>query len=219
MVKTELLRIARKHQKRGKKMLSIMAVGVTYVAALVMRMQPTSMLPSPSLHFPLASTSHQPASKNVPDQLLTVSTEKQPVVPIQFQLALDALSYLFNDLEKDNGNNLVFITLKDIAYLRTCVQALLAASYHCIYMAARISYTSDESCWIGWGVSRTEGDRNASVERDWAQGRQYYEAYYIFRLAIEDIVSFLKAESSIPTKLSASFEQSLKDLKLETIAH
>ncbi|KAI1288154.1 hypothetical protein EDD11_010056, partial [Mortierella claussenii] len=89
-----------------------------------------------------------------------------------------------------------------------------------------MSCTSEESSWIGAGLGSAKAgtgagagtNRNTFMERDWANGRLYYEAHYIFRLGLEDMAAFMKSEPST-IKLFASFEQPFKELKLESEAH
>ncbi|KAF9081605.1 hypothetical protein BGX23_000697 [Mortierella sp. AD031] len=154
--------------------------------------------------------------------------------PFQFQLALDALSYLVTQLERDNsdpspnatsstttttttetGTATGPMTTDDLAKLKTCAQAFLTAAYHCLFLATKMSCTSEESCWIGSGISRAGNVRNTFMEQDWARGRLYYEAHYIFRLGLEDLLSFMKTNPST-VKLYATFDQPLKDLKSES---
>lgn len=44
-------------------------------------------------------------------------------------------------------------------------------------MASKLSCCSEESCWIGSGLSRTGAGsiRNTFTEQDWARGRLFYE--------------------------------------------
>ncbi|KAF8926199.1 hypothetical protein BGZ58_000104, partial [Dissophora ornata] len=83
-----------------------------------------------------------------------------------------------------------------------------------------MSCVSEESSWVGSGLAKSGGSTNRSsfVERDWANGRLYYEAHYIFRLGLEDMIAFMKTEPAT-LALFTSFEQSMRDLKLEGDAH
>ncbi|KAF9900593.1 hypothetical protein EC991_007144 [Linnemannia zychae] len=82
-------------------------------------------------------------------------------------------------------------------------------------MAAKISCSSEEGCWIGSGISRAGSARDIFMEQDWARERLYYDAHYIFRLGLEDLLSFIKANPGT-IKHFALFEQSLKELKCES---
>ncbi|KAG9072688.1 hypothetical protein KI688_000462 [Linnemannia hyalina] len=153
--------------------------------------------------------------------------------PFQFQLALDALSYLVTQLERERDDSISSSdatgtgagtstsmgtgpTSDDLAKLKTCTQAFLTAAYFCLHMATKLSCLSEESCWIGSaGLSRAGSVRNAFMEQDWARGRLYYEAHYIFRLGLEDLLLFMKTNPST-IKLFAAFEPSLKELKSES---
>ncbi|KAF9943964.1 hypothetical protein BGZ70_005209 [Mortierella alpina] len=81
-------------------------------------------------------------------------------------------------------------------------------------MAANLSATSEDSCWIGSGLARTGAQTSAFKERDWANGRVYYEAHYIFRLGLEDLLMFMKSEPST-AKYYPSLENKIKELKQE----
>lgn len=235
--RNELLRIAKRHQKR--------------VAALTIRFQST---PSPipltrrssthsELNKPATSTTTSTTSAimttnitNPPLNLAGLSLTGPMVIteaPFQFQLALDALSYLVTQLEREQDDSISSSdatgtgagastststgpTPEDLAKLKTCTQAFLTAAYFCLHMATKLSCFSEESCWIGSaGLSRAGSVRNTFMEQDWARGRLYYEAHYIFRLGLEDLLLFMKTNPST-IKLFATFEPSLKELKSET---
>lgn len=230
--RNELLRIAKRLQKR--------------VAALTIRFQST---PSP---IPLTnqSTTHSEHNKPVSSTstsatsaAMTTNITNSPLrpagpmamteAPFQFQLALDALSYLVTQLEREWDDSIsssdatgtgtgaststgIGPTPDDLAKLKTCTQAFLTAAYFCLHMATKLSCFSEESCWIGSArLSRAGSVRNTFMEQDWARGRLYDEAHYIFRLGLEDLLLFMKTNPST-IKLFAAFEPSIKELKSES---
>ncbi|CAO3573218.1 unnamed protein product [Mortierella alpina] len=140
-----------------------------------------------------------------------MSEESAPTIR-QLRLPRDALANLIDRLERDPYNAL--ITPDDIAGLRTSYKALLSAAYYSLYMAANLSVKSEDSCWMGSGLARPGGQTSAFKERDWANGRVYYEAHYIFRLGLEDLLVFMKSEPST-VKYYPSLESRLKELKQE----
>ncbi|KAG0323887.1 hypothetical protein BGZ99_002384 [Dissophora globulifera] len=122
--------------------------------------------------------------------------------------------------------------------LKVCSQAFLTAAYHCLFMATKTSCGAEESSWIGSGAGFAKGGggvsssgtttaagalslsnhRSSFLERDWANGRLYYEAHYIFRLGLEDLIAFMRTEPAA-AKLYSAFEQPMRDLKIESDAH
>ncbi|KAF9979759.1 hypothetical protein BGZ75_009253, partial [Mortierella antarctica] len=133
-------------------------------------------------------------------------SEKSAPTLRQLKLPQDALVYLIDRLERDPDG--VLITPDDIAGLRTSYKALLSAAYYSLYRAASLSVTSEDSCWIGSGLARTTGGQTSAFkERDWANGRVYYEG-------LEDLLAFMKSETST-AKYHPSLENRLKDLKQE----
>ncbi|ORY89202.1 hypothetical protein BCR41DRAFT_402730 [Lobosporangium transversale] len=117
----------------------------------------------------------------------SVSTSVMPLWLLQ-----DAFADLTVQLERD-PELIHMITAEDLAQLKTCYQALLTAAYYSLYMATKMSCSSEESSWIG-------------------------AAHYIFRQGLDEIGAFLKGEPST-TKLYMSLEQSFKDFKVESDAH
>ncbi|KAG0365839.1 hypothetical protein BGZ54_006148 [Gamsiella multidivaricata] len=202
--RAELLRITKKHQKRGKQW-NFLALGL--------RFQTNPLLPL--LPSPISSPSLTAISTTEPP-ITSIASDRSSAAPKQIQLTQDALSDLSNVLEKDSDSTL--ITADELRRLKTCSHALLTAAYQCLYMATKTSCMSEESSWIGSGMARTGTNRSTFLERDWTNGRLYYEAHYIFRLGLEDMVAFMKTEPTI-VKLHALFEQPMKDLKLESDTH
>ncbi|KAG9324502.1 hypothetical protein KVV02_006096 [Mortierella alpina] len=212
--RAELLRISRKHQRRGKRL-------ATSFVALISRIQSSPSPPSSRAWPPTAAAENVYDDRN-PRQSGPAMSEKSAPTLRQLKLPQDALVYLIDRLERDPDG--VLITPDDIAGLRTSYKALLSAAYYSLYMATSLSATSEDSCWIGSGLARTTGGQTSAFkERDWANGRVYYEdlavfffwpAYYIFRLGLEDFLAFMKSETST-AKYHPSLEKRLKDLKQE----
>ncbi|GJJ70862.1 hypothetical protein EMPS_03212 [Entomortierella parvispora] len=234
---TELLHVARKHQKR--------------VAALVARMQQSvprarSSASIASILLTLDSGKDAKKEDNF-EKPLAASTKSQ--APKQILLVQDAIHFLITGLEKNlddienetssegntNSSNvspgtLSSLSSQDLARLKTCCQSLFSASYHCLYAAGMSSILSEESSWIGSSAhpmtnktasssigitAMATGTRNSFMERDRANGRLYYEALYILKAGLDDLMAFAKSEPSA-AKLYATFDQPFKDLKLET---
>lgn len=159
-----------RHEALAYQHLSCPLLNHCVVVALILRVQPP---PSP----PSSETWPPTTAGNLCDSALrqraSPLSEKSAPTSRQLKLPQDALSYLIDRLEKDPDSAL--ITPDDIARLRTTYKALLSAAYYSLYMAAELSATSEDSCWIGSGLARSGGHASAFKERDWANGRVYYE--------------------------------------------
>ncbi|KAF9917065.1 hypothetical protein BX616_002044 [Lobosporangium transversale] len=226
--RTELLKIIKKYQKRA------MALGLRFHTTLPSLPMPPSSSDKMSPKTAKIATSEKANAEyvlttspisDISSTRMSSKSVSTSVMPLW--LLQDAFADLTVQLERD-PELIHMITAEDLAQLKTCYQALLTAAYYSLYMATKMSCSSEESSWIGAGLGAIRtgtgagagvGTRNNTfIERNWANGRLYYEAHYIFRQGLDEIGAFLKGEPST-TKLYMSLEQSFKDFKVESDAH
>ncbi|KAG0042050.1 hypothetical protein BGZ83_000963 [Gryganskiella cystojenkinii] len=157
--------------------------------------------------------------------IIIIKADPAPISHVQ-----DAIQFLIAGLEKENHENssspkVALLSTLALGRLKACCQSFLSASYHCLYAAGMTSIMSEESSWIGssahpqisanGGKAFSASTRNAFVERDRANGRLYYEALYVLKVGLEDLIKFIKTEPSA-AKLYASLDQPFKEFKHET---